>query len=246
LIKINQLLSVIFKEGKVKRRQKMKKGSWILAMVLICILLSSGCTSNPNYYVESYDELKNELKDYSDILFPDISRYEQENFIYVIEHAPAHKNDKHGYCFSSDSLADNAEISSNKTVLSVLNVGCTTLEYRAFLTDKTKGSWSVLSEFEPNIEIDGIAAEYIHFDSYLSQNETEDVNAAEGDEFPDGTFESWDRYIIEYRGCRYRVSGIVRLLPEEQVNTDLELIIEEGKEELLDIVRSIITQGEEE
>ena len=219
----------------------MKKRKLLIAIILLCVLAISGCTPNPNYYVDTYEKLKNELKDYPDIFFPDISRYdEHENFNYIINHFPTNKKNKHGYSLSFLPWY-NTETSYNGSVLSELYVDCTTLEYLAYLTDKTKGSWSVLRPFKPNIEIDGIEIEYERIDSHWRQDETED------EQFPDNTFDGVTRYIFEYRGCQYEVAGTVRLLPDEQVNTDLELIMEEGKEELLDIVMSIITQrGNEE
>jgi len=224
----------------------MKKRKWIVAVVSLCILVMGGCnTPNPQYNVKTYEELKDELKDDTDILFPDISRYENEQIDYVIYHKPANKNDKHGYKLFWGLYANDGEPSS-ETALSDLHVFCNTLEFIAYDSDETKGSWAVYPEFKPNMEVDGVVVEYEHYDSYVDKNDPEYEELSELFKFPDGTYESSNYYKFEYRECQYKISGIVRLLPEEQLEKDIDQKVEKGKEELLEVIRSIIKQGGEE
>jgi len=225
----------------------MKKRKWIAAVVSLCVLVMEGCnTPNPQYNVETYDVLKDELKGNADILFPDISRYEDEQINYTINHKPANKSDKYGYRLSWEVYVNDGEPSS-ETALRDFYVRCTTLEYIAYDSDETKGSWAEYPEFKPNTEVEGVAVEYARYDSYIDQNDTEYAELPERSQFPDGTYESSNDYQFEYHGCQYEVTGTIRLLPEEQLEKDIDQEVEKGKEELLNVVRSIIEQrGEEE
>jgi len=220
----------------------MNKRKWFLIIISLYILTISGCgTPVPHYDLETYDELKDALKENIDILYPDISRYEQEQIDYVINHKPANKNDKHGYSLSWGVYVDNGEPSS-ETVLRKFSLSCTTLEFIAYDSDESKGSWTEYPEFKPNMEVDGVAVEYEHYDSYIDQNDPEYENLPELFKFPDGSYESLHIYKFEYLGCEYELLGTVRLLPEEQIEKDIDQEVEKGREELLETVRSIIEQ----
>jgi len=223
----------------------MKKRKWIAAIVSLCILAMEGCnTPNPQYNVATYDELKDELKGNADILFPDISRYEQEQFDYTIYHKSTNKRYRYRYRLFWGVYANDREPLS-ETVLRELRISCTTLEFIDYDSDQTREVWSEYPEFKPNMEVDGIAVEYEDYESYFDQKDPENENIPEWAIFPDGTYQNWIGYKFEYLGCQYEIEGVIRLLPEEQNDKDIEQEVKKGREELLDVVQSIIEQGSE-
>lgn len=228
----------------------MRKRRWVAGVLLFCSLAASGCSMragipNPQYDVDTYDELKDELKEKKEILYPDISRYEAEGLIFRIDHMPGNPEDKHGYRILWGVFA-NEEGPVSGTVLRDLFVKCTTLEYIAYETDETKGYWREHEEVEPNREVSGVPVQYYHNESMVNLSEEDLKRTAESFRFPKGTYECSKGYRFEYQGCEYEIYVIVRLLPEEQREKNIEEEVEKGEEELLEVVRSIILQGGEE
>lgn len=226
----------------------MRKIGWVTVILLCSCFVTTGCNtsgiSNPQYWVDTYDELKEELKECEEILYPDISRYEEEGFNYVVNHKPANENDKQGYLIFWDILA-NEDGPLSETSLRDFNVYCTTLEYIAYDTDKTKGFWHERAELHPNMELEGVSIEHNYNESYVNLNEEDIEKISELTRYPNGTYENWNGYKFEYKGCEYTVNGTIRLLPEEQLVKEVELEVEKGREELLDVIRSILAQGDE-
>jgi len=220
----------------------MKKERWIIAVILIYVLAISGCgTPTPHYDVETYDELKDALNENVDILYPDISRYEQEEIEYVINHAPGDKYGKHGYSIIWEPFAI-SEDPTSETVLREFRVYCVTLEYLTDIADKSNGLWTDLEDFKPNMEVDGIAVEHKCYEKFENQEETEIAEIPESAKYPDGTYYNWNKYIFQYLGYQYEISGAVRLLPEEQFEKNIDQEVEKGRAELLDAIRTIIGQ----
>jgi len=95
------------------------------------------------------------------------------------------------------------------------------------------------------MEVDSIAVEHMCYNGFENQEETEIAEIPEKFKFPDGTYYNWSKYTFQYLGCQYEISGTVRLLPEEQLEKDINQEVEKGREELLDVVRTIIGQRDE-
>jgi len=92
---------------------------------------------------------------------------------------------------------------------------------------------------KPNMEVDGIAIEYKSDDIVIHEEDMEDYD------FPVNTIIYRYKYAFDYHKFRYEISGETLLLPEEQTEKDAEQKSEKANDELLEVVRSIIGQGEE-
>jgi len=228
----------------ITRRARMKNIKWIVVVISLCIFmmgLLGGCTSVPHYYVDTYDELKDAFKKNTDIVFPDISRYKADGIGYIIHHVPGKSSKSQGYSIRWGGWGEDYASPMSETELRGFRVYCIELEC---LIEEREGEgkqqWSGDDTvLKPNMEVDGIAIEYKSDDIVIHEEDMEDYD------FPVNTIIYRYKYAFDYHKFRYEISGETLLLPEEQTEKDAEQKSEKANDELLEVVRSIIGQGDE-
>ena len=224
-------------------REWLGENPWIIVVVVLVVLfgtlaytlLPKGYNATVKYYeVETYDELKKTLKKYEDILYPDLSRYEKNNMSYAIEHKPRRPEKKTGYTIG---MRNNQDFPEHGTALWEFEIYCIELSVLQEMRED-RDDYDFM-KFKPNMQLEGIPLEHTGKDMTNSKNAMAVYGVAPQ------TFLYKNEYIFEYQGCQYRVSGLICLLPEEQIAKDPEQEVRKGDDELLEIIKSIIRQREE-
>lgn len=205
----------------------MKQILKIFFAITVILVIFSSCTSNPNYYVDSYDELKEVFKNEPDFFFPDVSKYEFINETYVVGHKPTNKKILTSYSIYGDII----DQEKSDSVLYSFDVGC----YKPKLfSDKS----NPIRKLELNTEYFGVRMFERNADiSYKANTE-----GSTAEKFSKGSFVFRFYYEFDLDSCRYKLTSNLFISPEDLQNTDTDALTQQGKEELLKIAESIINQ----
>jgi hypothetical protein len=210
----------------MKMKKDRSKTIWLaLVAVFIIALAMSSCQKAPYYHVDSLDELKAELEDYPEILFPDLSEYKMDAN-YRIKQWEQDRNVLNGYsisCYDSVTVGD--------LNFSKIEYNCIDLEH---YMDK-------LSQPLPL----NINAQYFGVDvqewttSILSDGDDE----LEGLKIPENS-SSWEYdKRFDLNGVRYHFGARVFAPNDGDKSKDFSAEVELGNEEMLRLMKSIIDQS---
>ena len=196
-----------------------------MAVFILAITMSS-CQTAPNFDVKSLDELKTTLKDYPDILIPDISGY-QMAARYTVFQWDVDRNVLNGYGIDS---GDSVSTGNGNLKFSRIDYSCISLEH---YHDK-------LNPPEPlNINAQ-------HFDVDTEEgvtNMTNDEEMLKEYKVPVNTSAWWYAKTFDFNGCRYVLDAQLYLPNGGDTNKDFSTEVDQGNQELLRVMKSIIDQG---
>ena len=211
--------------------------------VLILSLALTGCQLPPERYVDSYEEIQEALKDHRDIAFPDISlyeeRYRQNDFIYKVKLYQADRRVRNDYAVIFGHVPTAAELESGQMtplefILSAINL------------EKYEDDRNTPEPLDLNLEHQGVAMwEYYNDVTYLHLSSDSNIERwnAEDPDFPTEQFRAVTQgYEFDLDGYRYQVNAQINFLFDEAEGLTLEEKMAPFKEELLDIVDSILDE----
>lgn len=206
----------------------------ILAIILLVFLLIpvafSKCVIRPvpYEYFDSLQELKDSIGNVPNIYFPDTERYvfsDEAKFQKVYK---GKSNILQGYYFN-----DELDASESDTSLFYLQCICNILE-------KQYDERNPAPPLNANTKVLGTDV------NEKIREESGDPNMSASDWYPEGSKIVNFSYQFDFKGCRYTVKGNL-VIPPEKLNTlddlQIESTVERGKNEVLDLVKSIIEQG---
>jgi hypothetical protein len=206
--------------------------------MLGCALMLPSCQTAPNYPVNSYDEIKEALADQPDIIYPDISRYENSDLIeYVVTLYEKDRRIRTGYTvWTPDSPYVRKLYLEADTVLANLGIDCSSLEFYS-KEDKAFHLQGTTPEVYRTLTL------YTYEREDFWYKEEDRLGDGPNDIFPLGTRAGNIGYIFDFNGYRYFLSGKTSLLPEEQTDITYDERMTQAKDELLALVDSILDQG---
>jgi len=207
---------------------KTAKRKILIGMVAVFILAftMSSCSSAPIFNVKSLDELKTTLKDYPDILFPDISSYQMDGN-YTVSQWDVDRSVLNGYGIYSYNpvVTGNGDL-----VFSRIEYSCTSLEHYG---DKLNPP--------PSLDIN---AQHFGVDTqeWISDM-TNDQESLDLYKVPKNT-SAWLYFKkFDFNGCRYVIHAGLYLPNGGDKNKDFSAEVDQGNQELLRVMKSIIDQG---
>lgn len=200
----------------------------VVVAVLILLFISYAYTSIkklPYDKFESLQELKNSISSDLGIRFPETTGYEFEKDAIYQKNYVGKSNTVMGYSYGGE-----LDTSDSHTDLRKINFGCTKLA-------------AVYDERNPVPPLDA-NTKILVIDVYEQiQDESEDSNLSKLGWYPEDSKIVNYYYQFDLEGCRYYISGTL-VIPPDELNTlntqEVETMVEDGKNEVLDLVMSII------
>ncbi|MDR3037394.1 MAG: hypothetical protein LBU31_03175 [Coriobacteriales bacterium] len=215
----------------VKRR--LRRFALCSLALLLCALPLSlvGCQSTPTHQVDSYNQIKEALADQPDIIYPDLSRYEQTGtLIYVVHHYIGNTRLFDGYSvYLQDSEMKDA---ASASALSSIEIGCLNEEHL------TEFRLPEFSAHLPVMRYRTVEMEYIEENSSVYGN-GEDT----GYPYPEGSKIGAFSCSFSLKGYRYSLSAGVLLTPDDLKVVDLETELGKARAEFFTVIDSILDQG---
>jgi hypothetical protein len=210
----------------------MKLLRWVLASILTgsCLFALPSCQSAPEYEVSSYEQIKTDLADQPDIIFPDISKYEKSGVLkYFVNLYQGDRRIRNGYTVVSyDDIPDPYAID---TLFKRIAISCLSLKYY-------KDERNLAEELDCNTTYRDVAMEFAETDF------TENINDLGLDNpYPDGSKFGGLGARFDLNGYRYLIEVHVLLTPDEQKTTTYEQRMADAREELFVIVDDILDKG---
>jgi hypothetical protein len=96
--------------------------------MLLAVTLLSGCPGPPWYDVDTYEQVKRELVDQPDIIYPDIGKYEQTGTLaYEVYVTPDEKRERIGY--QVRSRENEFKDANTDSAFSYLGIDCRSINY---------------------------------------------------------------------------------------------------------------------
>jgi len=207
---------------------KTAKRKILIGMVAVFILAftMSSCQSAPNFDVKSLDELRATLKDYPDILIPDLSSY-QMAARYTVFQWDADRNVLSGYGIDS---GDSVVTGNGDLKFSRIDYSCISL---AHYGDK----FNPAPALNINTQHFGVDTEESILDMTGNQKATDLYK------IPKNTSAWFYSKRFDFNGCRYDLSAYLYLPNGGDKTKDFSAEVDQGNQELLRVMKSIIDQG---
>ena len=209
-----------------------KRTGFLLLLALILSVAGAGisCSPAPNYQVESYQALQEELKDIPDAIFADITKYQNNpDMVYEVFGYGGGCSEKviEGYDVYYSTRPYYIDWENHSSVFSAFHI-----------KSYNKSLNVAVDEYEPNMTYRGIQMQERNMD------ETEIYNASTHPElYPRGTYVYYTSYHFDLLGYRYSLNGTFALTPEELQTHDSEQVRQAAKDELFALIDSILDQG---
>jgi hypothetical protein len=178
------------------------------------------------YEVESYEQVKADLADYPDIIFPDISKYEESGVLeYWVGLYPADRRIKNGYeIWTFDDIPAPSAIG---TAFSYVVMGSHSIEHY-------KDELNPAPPLDANMTYRTVPMEFFEFEIA-----DEDLPVL----YPDGSRVGVLDFCFDLSGYRYMINVHVLLTPDEQATITYDEKMALAYAELLVLVDDILDKG---
>jgi hypothetical protein len=204
----------------------------IFAAACLCVVfVLIGCESAPEYQVDSYEQVKEELADQPDIIFPDISKYEELGMMeYHVTLYPGDRRIKNGYDLYPRDLT--LGLSSAETAFEYVAIGSLSIEFY-------KDERNPAAPLDFNVTHRTVAMQLYEGDI------TEDANGPNSaHRYPDGSRIGTLNLRFDLNGYRYFVRAMISLTPDELKTVTYEEKMVRAQAELFVLVDDILDKGE--
>jgi hypothetical protein len=216
---------------------KLLRLFFALVLMLGCVLMLPSCQMEPTREVDSYAEVKEALAEQRpDIIFPDISKYDEDQFVFKVGLYQGDRRIINGYSayipteFNKGIRTVRAV--KGESVLAELFIRSTNEE---FYFDELNPIW----ELEPNTTYRGL-------DMEKDTHEMTDLvfkDHPSGDLHPLGSRIFAFGYYFTLEGYRYELNAQMVLTPDDLESVDVEEEKDRADAELRALVDSVLDQG---
>jgi len=194
----------------------------------------------PQYYVDSYDQIKQDLKGLPGLAYPDLSRYEgfapagpTSYTPYIVYVRPADRSIRDGYDVLYDNRGKPFDAAAG-TVLAFVEVSATELENSS--DDKESVPEGAVSMTYRGIVI------YLYEAEDFWYQEADKLGNKPDDLYPSGTRAGSLNYVIDIGEYQYCINAGTILLPSEQASVTFEERMTQARNEVFTIIDSILDQ----
>jgi hypothetical protein len=220
----------------------------LAAMLVCCVLAIVGIlplrscihlgNSGPLDRADSYEQVKQALVERTDIIYFDISEYDENDFDFWVYQIPPDGRPKTGYSLGADTHSvARLKKTGKESVLSIVSLRC----FNEELMSASLGDlWLPL---DTNTVYRGIPMEAKIADKTDAYNDEESDEYDGSSPYPKGTRVFWLKREFFFNGYRYKITATLKIPPERIGKVDIEEEKAAANAEVEGFVDNILDQG---